>query len=36
MNKMATELSFDCDSCDYTEICAEVEGLRSMHKNKLR
>ena len=36
MNKMATELSFDCDSCDYTEICAEVEGLRSMHKNKFR
>jgi CO dehydrogenase/acetyl-CoA synthase beta subunit len=34
MNKMATELTFDCDSCDYTEICAEVEGLRSMHKNK--
>lgn len=36
MNKMATELSFDCGSCDYTEICAEVEGLRSMHKNKFR
>lgn len=36
MNKMATELSFDCDSCDYTEICAEVEGLRSMHKQKFR
>jgi len=36
MNKMATELSFDCDSCDYTEICAEVEGLRSMHKHKFR
>jgi CO dehydrogenase/acetyl-CoA synthase beta subunit len=36
MNKMATELSFDCDSCDYTEICAEVEGLRSMQKHKLQ
>lgn len=36
MNKMATEFTFDCDSCDYTEICAEVEGLRSMHKSKFR
>jgi len=32
MNKMATELSFDCGSCDYTDICSEVEGLRSMRK----
>ncbi|MBM4235737.1 MAG: hypothetical protein FJ152_04625 [Firmicutes bacterium] len=36
MNKMATELAFDCNSCDYTEICAAVEGLRSMQKNKSR
>lgn len=36
MNKMATELFFDCDSCDYTEICAAVEGLRNMHKNKFK
>jgi len=30
LNKMAGELSFDCDTCDYTDICSEVEGLRSM------
>lgn len=30
MNKMATEMSFDCGSCDYTDICSEVEDLRSM------
>ncbi len=34
MNKMATELSFDCGSCDYTEICTEVEGLRNMRRDK--
>ncbi len=30
MNKMAAEMSFDCDTCDYTDVCSEVEGLRSM------
>jgi CO dehydrogenase/acetyl-CoA synthase beta subunit len=38
MNKMARELSFDCGTCDYTDICAEIEGLRSMRnstKNKI-
>ena len=30
MNKMATEMAFDCGSCDYTDICSEVEGLRNM------
>lgn len=33
MNKMAEELSFDCGSCDYTDICGEVEGLRNMRKS---
>jgi len=32
MNKMATEMTFDCGSCDYTDLCSEVEGLRSMRK----
>lgn len=34
MNKMATEMIFDCGSCDYTDICSEVEGLRSMRRNR--
>jgi len=33
MNKMAHELSFDCGTCDYTDVCAEVEGLRSMRNS---
>lgn len=32
MNKMARELSFDCDTCDYTDVCGEVSGLRSMRE----
>ena len=34
MNKMATEMTFDCGSCDYTDICSEVEGLRNMRRNR--
>jgi CO dehydrogenase/acetyl-CoA synthase beta subunit len=30
LNKMASELSLDCDDCDYSDVCSEVEGLRSM------
>lgn len=33
LNKMAGELSFDCDTCDYTDVCSEVESLRSMRKS---
>jgi CO dehydrogenase/acetyl-CoA synthase beta subunit len=32
MNKMAGELSFDCDSCEYTEVCGDVAELRSMRR----
>ena len=32
MNKMASEYMFDCDSCDYSDVCSEVEGLRNMKK----
>ncbi len=35
MNKMVEEISFDCDSCDYLDVCSEVEELRSMrHSTK--
>jgi len=30
MNKMAEEMSFDCDECEYNEVCGDVEELRSM------
>lgn len=32
MNKMAEELSFDCDTCDYNDVCGDVAELRSMRK----
>lgn len=33
MNKMAEELSCDCSSCDYSDVCSEVEELRSMRRS---
>ncbi len=33
MNKMAEEMSFDCDTCDYNDVCGDVEELRSMRKS---
>jgi CO dehydrogenase/acetyl-CoA synthase beta subunit len=32
MNKMAEELSFDCDTCDYNDVCGDVAELRNMRK----
>jgi CO dehydrogenase/acetyl-CoA synthase beta subunit len=31
MNKMADEMSFDCDTCEYTAVCGDVAELRAMH-----
>jgi CO dehydrogenase/acetyl-CoA synthase beta subunit len=33
MNKMAEEMSFDCDTCDYNAVCGDVAELRSMRKS---
>ncbi len=30
MNRMASELSLDCGSCGFSDVCAEVDGLRAM------
>lgn len=30
MNKMAEEMSFDCDACDYQDVCDDVSELRQM------
>ena len=32
MNKMAAEMTFDCDTCEYTAVCGDVAELRSMRK----
>ncbi|MBU0995118.1 MAG: hypothetical protein KJ737_21700 [Proteobacteria bacterium] len=34
MNKMAVEMSFDCDACEFTDVCDDVAALRSM-RNKM-
>jgi CO dehydrogenase/acetyl-CoA synthase beta subunit len=31
MNKMAADLSFDCDTCEYNDVCDDVSELRNMH-----
>lgn len=30
MNKMASEMDFECGSCDYQDVCDEAEGLKRM------
>ncbi|HPS94752.1 MAG TPA: hypothetical protein PK600_09835 [Deltaproteobacteria bacterium] len=30
MNKMASEMDFECGSCDYRDVCDEAEGLKGM------
>jgi len=32
--KMTEELSFDCDACEYQDVCQEVSDLRVMRKKK--
>lgn len=33
MNKMAKEMSFDCNTCDYNDVCGDVAELRAMKKS---
>lgn len=30
MNKMANEMDYDCDACEYEDVCDEADGLKSM------
>jgi len=30
MNKMASEMDFECGSCDYQDVCDEADGLKGM------
>jgi len=32
MNKMINEMALDCDSCDYTDVCSDVDVLRGMRE----
>ncbi len=32
MNKIFENIELDCASCDFSDVCNEVEGLRAMHK----
>ncbi len=32
MNKMANEMALDCGSCDYNDVCSEVEMLSGMRE----
>ncbi|MBU2511047.1 hypothetical protein KJ966_06905 [bacterium] len=36
MNKMLNEALVDCDTCDYSDICRDVEELRIMRKQKMK
>ncbi len=35
MNKMFENLEFDCASCNFADVCKEVDGLREMHQKTL-
>ncbi len=32
MNKMAEEMSFDCDACEFAPVCGDVTELRAMRR----
>ncbi|MFH0998315.1 MAG: hypothetical protein V1844_22855 [Pseudomonadota bacterium] len=34
MNKMTSELSFDCESCEFTDVCSDVSELRAMRNSR--
>ena len=36
MNKMAGEMSFDCDTCEYADVCGDVAALRAMRKTYMK
>jgi CO dehydrogenase/acetyl-CoA synthase beta subunit len=33
MNKMVEEVSYDCDTCEYSDVCGEVEDLRALRRS---
>ena len=33
LNKMAAEMSFECGTCDFVDVCSEVDDLRNIRNN---
>jgi hypothetical protein len=36
MNKMAGEMDFECDSCDYKTVCNDATELKSMRDKLMK
>lgn len=36
LDKMGERLAYDCASCDYRDVCDEVDGLREKHRRSLK
>ena len=36
MNKMVEELSFDCSTCEYSDVCSEVVELKKMRRELMK
>ena len=36
MTKMTEEMDFDCESCEYQEVCSEAEELQDMRKSLIK
>jgi CO dehydrogenase/acetyl-CoA synthase beta subunit len=36
LNKMAEHLAYDCKSCEFKDVCDEVDDVRRMHRNSMR
>jgi CO dehydrogenase/acetyl-CoA synthase beta subunit len=33
MSKMTEDISFDCETCEYSDVCGDVQDLRAMRKS---
>ena len=36
MNKMMEELSFDCSSCEYLDVCGDIRQLGTLREKLIR
>lgn len=36
MNKIFDDLEYDCNNCDFEDVCGEIDGLKEMHKNHVK
>ena len=35
LNTIFDDIEFDCHSCNFSEICDEIDGMKEMHRNKI-